>query len=56
MPKKTENDESTKIQEYIDQLNDRQKKAYDIAKKILESSFNIKKSIGYKTWLKNNSN
>ena len=26
----------------IDQLNDRQKKAYDIAEKILESSFNIK--------------
>ena len=56
MPKKTENDESIKIQEYIDQLNDRQKKAYHIAEKILESSFNIKKSIGYKTWLKNNSN
>ena len=56
MPKKTENDESIKIQEYIEQLNDRQKKAYDIAEKILESSFNIKKSIGYQTWLKNNSN
>ena len=56
MPKKTENDESIKIQEYINQLNDRQKKAYDIAVKILESSFNIKKSIGYQTWLKNNNN
>ena len=56
MPKKTEKEESIEIQEYIDQLNDRQKKAYDIAKKILESSFNIKKSIGYQTWLKNNSN
>jgi len=56
MPEKSEKNESIKIQEYIDQLNDREKKAYDIAIKILESSFNIKKSIGYKTWLKNNSN
>ena len=56
MPEKSEKTESIKIQEYIDQLNDRQKKAYDIAEKILESSSNIKKSIGYQTWLKNNSN
>ena len=56
MPKKTDNDESTKIQDYVAQLNDREKKAYNIAEKILESSFDIQKSIGYQKWLKNNSN
>lgn len=44
------------IQKYIDQMTEREKKAYHIAKDLLQSSFNIKKSIGYQNWLKNNSN
>ena len=44
------------IQKYIDQMTEREKKAHNIAKDLLQSSFNIKKSIGYQNWLKNNSN
>lgn len=44
------------IQKYIAQMTEREKKAYNIAKDLLQSSFNIQKSIGYQNWLKNNSN
>ena len=43
-----------KVEEYINQMNELQRKAYEIAKKRLGSSFNIKKSIGYLNYLKNN--
>lgn len=39
------------IEDYLNQLNDFEKKAYDIAKNHLGSSFDIEKSIGYLTWL-----
>ena len=52
MPEK----ELENIQKYIAQMTDREKKAYNIAKDMLQTSFNIKKSIGYQKWLKNNSN
>jgi hypothetical protein len=41
------------MEEYIKQMNDKERKAYEIAKKILGSSFNLKKSIGYINFLKN---
>lgn len=41
-----------KIKEYIDQMNDLEKIAYEISKTRLKSSFDIEKSIGYKKWLK----
>ena len=52
MPEK----ELENIQKYIDQMTEREKKAHNIAKDLLQSSFNIKKSIGYQNWLKNNNN
>ena len=51
MPEK----EIENIQKYIDQMTEQRKK-HHIAKDLLQSSFNIKKSIGYQNWLKNNSN
>tara|TARA_B100001063_G_C16734474_1_gene541192 strand:- start:165 stop:299 length:135 start_codon:yes stop_codon:yes gene_type:complete len=41
------------MEEYIKQMNDKERKAYEIAKKILGSSFNLKKSIGYINFSKN---
>jgi len=32
---------------YLTSLNDKERKAYEIAKQHLKSSFNIQKSIGY---------
>ncbi len=52
MPKKTEE----KIQQYVEQMSDREKKAYNIAIEDLGTSFDIVKCIGYQKWLKNNSN
>jgi len=43
----------TKVEDYIKQMNAKQRIAYEIAKKQLGSSFNIQKSIGYITYLKN---
>ena len=39
---------------YIQSLNDKEKKAYEIAQEHLKSSFNIKKSIGYIEYKKQN--
>ena len=43
----------SKIEDYIKNLNPKEVVAYEIAKKQLGSSFNIQKSIGYITYLKN---
>jgi hypothetical protein len=40
------------IQQYLVQLDDIQKKAHDIAKHHLGTSYNIAKSNGYMDWLK----
>jgi hypothetical protein len=40
--------------EYLKILNDKEKKAYEIAKGHLETSFSLEKSIGYQEWKKNN--
>tara|TARA_B100001121_G_C18428403_1_gene498012 strand:- start:433 stop:591 length:159 start_codon:yes stop_codon:yes gene_type:complete len=48
-PKKKSN-----ITKYIKQLTVMEKKALEIAKEDLGSSFNIEKSIGYLSWLKKN--
>ena len=47
MPTKTE-----QIEAYINQLTPTEKKALEIARRNLESSFDIVKSIGYLDWLK----
>jgi hypothetical protein len=44
----------TLIKEYINQFNECEKKAYQIASLHLGTSFNILKSNGYKDWLKKN--
>ena len=41
------------IDDYIQQLNEKEKIVFEIAKEHLGTSFNIEKSIGYKKWLKN---
>ena len=40
------------IEEYLAQLNDKQRKAYEIAKDHLKTSFSMKKSIGFQEWYK----
>lgn len=42
------------IEEYINSLSDIEKKALEIAKKNLETSFNIEKSNGFIKWLNSN--
>ena len=42
------------IQEYINSLNEQELIVLEIAKKHLESSFDISKSIGYLKWLNQN--
>jgi len=42
------------MEKYIKTLNDKERKAYEIAKSHLKSSFNIKKSIGYINYDKSN--
>ena len=41
-----------KIDKYIEQLDDKEKIALKIARENLESSFDIKKSIGFLKWNK----
>jgi hypothetical protein len=41
------------INKYIDSLNHMEKATMDIAKKILQSSFDIEKSLGFIEWVKN---
>jgi len=43
------------IQQYLAQLDDIQKKAHDIAKQHLGTSYNIAKINGYMDWLKQQS-
>ena len=40
------------ILNYLNQMDDKERKAYTIAKEHLETSFNIIKSIGYIEWKK----
>jgi len=42
------------INNYLKSLNDFEKKAYEIAKDHLGSSFDITKSIGFLKWIKKN--
>jgi hypothetical protein len=42
------------INEYINQLSGTEKKALEIAKRNLESSFDIEKSLGFIDWMKKN--
>lgn len=44
--------ETEQIEAYITQLTPTEKKALEIARRNLESSFDIVKSIGYLDWLK----
>ena len=54
MPKNKE--QETKIKQYIEQMTDRERKAYNIAIEDLQTSFDVVKCIGYQNWLKNNTN
>ena len=38
------------IQQYLEQLSEREKKVFNTAKVILESSFNITESISFQEW------
>ena len=51
MEKEKEKEEELFIGEYISQLTEVEKIAYEIAKEHLGSSFNIKRSNGFKEWL-----
>ena len=46
--------QSLNISSYVKSLNDIEKKALEIAKEDLGSSFDLEKSIGYLSWLKKN--
>ena len=45
-------EEEENFKSYISQLCEKEKIAYEIAKNHLGTSFSLKKSIGYKEWLK----
>lgn len=42
--------------EYIQQLSPKEKKAYEIAKSHLQSSFDLEKSIGFKNYMAKKTN
>jgi hypothetical protein len=44
--------EEQTVKDYISQLGEKEKIAFEIAKNHLGTSFSLKKSIGYKEWLK----
>mgnify|MGYP006128952671 FL=1 len=46
--------QSLNVSSYVKSLNDIEKKALEIAKEDLGSSFDLEKSIGYLSWLKKN--
>ena len=48
-----ENNIKILIQEYINQLDELENVALDVAKEQLESSFSIEKSIGFLKWKEN---
>jgi hypothetical protein len=48
----TATEETEEIKEYLCQMNDKEKVAYQIAVEYLGSSFNLEKSIGFQKWLK----
>lgn len=48
-----ENNIKILIQEYINQLDELEKIALNVAKEQLESSFSIEKSIGFLKWMEN---
>ena len=53
----SDNTNSTKeeyIKKYLEQLSDREKIVIEIAQSVLNSSFNIYRSIGFKEWEKEN--
>ena len=52
--KKQSNIIQLNISSYVKSLNDIEKKALEIAKEDLGSSFDLEKSIGYLSWLKKN--
>ena len=56
MPKNKDKEQEIKIKQYIEQMTDRERKAYNIAIEDLQTSFDVVKCIGYQNWLKNNSN
>tara|TARA_B100001250_G_C19481576_1_gene648950 strand:- start:100 stop:273 length:174 start_codon:yes stop_codon:yes gene_type:complete len=46
-------DETEKL--YLKSLTNKEREAYEIAKSFLESSFDLKKSLGYKAYMKKQS-
>ena len=46
--------QKTSLEKYVDSLSNIEKKALQIAKEDLGSSFDLEKSIGYLSWLKKN--
>lgn len=49
-PKETQD----KIYKYLDQLDELNRQAYEIANDHLRTSFNVARSNGFKKWVKNN--
>ena len=44
----------TNVEKYMEHMSDKERQAYNIAKKHLGSSFDIEKSIGFKQFIKTN--
>ena len=42
----------TKTQKYIEQMDEKERQAYEIAQDHLQSSFDMRKSLGYQQWCK----
>ncbi len=41
------------MNEYVKQMSEKERRAYEIAKSHLQTSFDLEKSIGFKQFLKN---
>jgi hypothetical protein len=47
------NNEAELVKQYVDELSEKEKKAYNIAKSHLGMSFQVEKSNGFLKWKKN---
>ena len=51
MENQDQDQEHSQVQEYINQLSPKEKKAYEIAKSHLQTSFDLEQSIGFKKFM-----
>jgi hypothetical protein len=56
MERTNEKSNTSDMNEYLLQLTEKERRAYEIAKSHLQTSFDLEKSIGFKKYMKNKQN